>query len=229
MQVGVLPWTNENSLTPYPLTRSFGYDTLLVDANFIQFDGFVPILKSISRDDDSLVFTIQFDLEQVDLTVDIPEMLPGVTVPISSSGRFLGSLTVGTGTSRFVDNALGTQSVIELNIPFISSLVKSIPSTAGVYSIESKYGDLTFEHDSKIWYDVDGQDVTFNAVSGLDYDGELYLKTLNSVSPIDHGVRMEDNQVIKIRSTAPSVIEISLVGTELSTATKPDAIIVTNG
>lgn len=230
MSIGVLTWSNENALNPYPLTKGFGYDSFLIDANFIQFDSFVPILQSVKVVDDIVTITIQFDLET--LAIELNKSFfstAGVVHKIYSGGRYLGKLVFGADASRLVETEIANLDTKIVNIPFLSHLVKSIPSTAGVYSIAGTYGAVKFESDDYVWYDVNSNDVTFNAVSGFDYGNDSYLKTLNEVAPVANSVYIKDSEVIKITSAGNSAIEISMVGTDVSGLLKAQDIIVTNG
>lgn len=226
MKPVVLAWNNETTLTPFPLTKSFSYDSFLIDANFIQFDGFVPVLKSIQLVDGSIQLTIVFDRTVKILSYLVSELItPGSSKVIRHNNRYLGSLTFGTGVGKLI-GSVGNQTLIPLNIPFLASIVKSIPSKAGVYSIDNKYGDLDFTSDAYISYAVDGNEIEFNAVHYPALSTEPFLKTLNSVGPTNNSVFIKNTDIIKIGGDN-STINISLVGTSLSSLTKANAIIVT--
>lgn len=230
MSIGVLSWTNETGLTPYPLSRTFGYDSFLIDANFIQFDDFVPTLQSVKVIDDEVVITILFDSGSIAITLAKTFFsTSGVVHKVYDNGRYLGKLVFGADAARLVETEIANLDTKTINIPFLNHLVRSIPSKAGVFSIDDVYGDMEFDSDAYVWYDLDGNDVTFNAVSGFDYQDDLYLKTLNLVSPVANSVYIKDSQVIKVRSVGNSTIEISLVGTDLDSLTRPGGIIITNG
>lgn len=230
MSIGVLSWTNETSLTPYPLAKSFGYDNFLVDANFVQFDNFIPVLKGIQLVNGYLNITILFDLGAVTTSVAVADAQQyRFTQKIFSADRYMGKLIFGPDTNLLVDSNIANLTTLQLNIPFLSHLVRGIPSKAGVFSVDSKFGALAFTSHSEIWYDTSGNNVTFNAVAGIDYNVTPYLKTLNTITPTHNGVYIEDNQVLKIRSTGTATLEASIVGSELSAINRPISIITTNG
>lgn len=229
-EIGILDWQNENAYSPYPLTTGFGYNGFFLDANFIQFDNFIPTLQTISVEDDSVDITILFDSGPKVITLARSFFTDaGVFTRVYDGARYLGKIVFGADVGRLVDNDLANRTIKKINIPFLSHLVKSIPSKAGVFSIDSLYGDVVFNHDTHVWYDVTGNNVTFNAISGIDYQDIKYLKTLNSTGPINNSVYMKDNQVIKITSIGNAAIEISLVGNAIVDAAKSDSIIVSSG
>jgi hypothetical protein len=69
MSAGILAWQNENGLQHYPLVKDTIVKDFIVDASFIQFDNFIPILHSIEVKANKILVTILFDLESV--TVEI--------------------------------------------------------------------------------------------------------------------------------------------------------------
>jgi len=230
MSIGILSWTNETGLSPYPLTKGFGYNSFLIDANFIQFDNFIPILHSIQVIDDEVIIRILLDNGVNEITLAKSFFsTSGVVHKIFDGDRYMGKLVFGADAGYLVESEIANLNTKTINIPFLSHLVKSIPSNAGVFSIDSVYGTLSFDSDEHIWYDTNSNEVTFNAISGLDYQDDLYLKTLNAVGPVSNSVYLKDSQVIKIKSVGNSAIEISLVGTDLDSVLKPQGPIITNG
>jgi len=231
MSIGVISWTNETSLSPYPLASSFGYDNVLVDANFVQFDNFVPVLNSIELVDTNLELVITFDIGPVTISVPISNLSEyRYSHRITYDNRFLGQLVFGEDVFTILDNTLGNLNIKNIGIPFLPLTVRSIPSTAGVYSLAGKYGPVVMDSEPEIWFDVNSNDVTFNAVAGIDYSDTKYLKTLNSVHPVTNGVYIRDNLVIKVRSLGSSTIEVTLVGaSDVSSLLRSDSIITTNG
>ncbi len=224
----VLSWTNETALTPYPLVKSFGYDGLFIDANFIQFDGFVPVLNTIKVADDNIEITITFDSGPQVLVYTISSVsVIGTTKYVYDGDRYLGTLVFGNGVGRFLNNK-GNQVTLAINIPFLSHTTKSISSTAGVYSIDGKYGNLQFTSDENINYEVDAGDITFNAIALPAVVNTNYLKTLNSVGPLDNSVFIKNTDIVKVTGSTPTVT-ISLVGSVPGGVTQTNAIIVTDG
>ena len=56
-----LNWQNENSLSNFPLSSYIEFRDFLVDARFVQFDNFTPVLNTITVDETSVTLTITFD------------------------------------------------------------------------------------------------------------------------------------------------------------------------
>ena len=227
MKLSTLSWTTETSLSPYPLSKSFGYDSFLIDANFVQFDGFVPILKTIKVADASLEITIKFDLVEKKLSylkTDITTI--GSLKKIYDNERYLGTLVFGSGVTALI-GSLGNQSTVTVNLPFLAHTVKAIPSGAGLYSIDAKYGELSFSSDNYISYDVDDNDIEFNAVAYPPASEELYLKTLNSVGPTNNNVFIKNTDIIKVTG-GTSTVTISLVGSTLKGLLHSGSVIVTS-
>jgi hypothetical protein len=210
MNVGVLSWLNETSLSPYPLARSYGYDGFIVDANFIQFDYFIPILNTITVDDVNITLNITFDLSTESIELPLSFFTgAGVFSSIRANNRYIGKLVFGSGVNAVISEL--NNSTFTVNTPFLSHLVKSIPTVSGVYSIDNLYGDLTFDSNGTVFYEEAGN-ITFNAVATANIDTSPYLKTLNSVVPILNNVYLKDSEVIKITSNGPSQLLISMVG-----------------
>lgn len=226
MNVNVPSWLTETSLTPYPLTKSFGYDALFTDAEFIQFDNFVPTLKSIVIQDSTITFTITFDLYTRSFSSPVDDISTiGSTLRLAVSDRYLGKLVFGSGLALLVAS-IGNDKTLTTNIKFLPHVVKSIPSNCGIFAINDQYGDLTFDHDTHISYetgvDPDLHEITFNAIAYAISPNTPYLKTLNSVGPTNNSVFIKSTDLLKVSGQA-STVEISLVGSILS-----NSIIVTS-
>lgn len=227
MRPVILNWLNENSLTPYPLEKTFGYDGLIIDANFIQFDNFIPVLNSIKFQDKKIAISITFDLlTKIIYLTEEDYNITNLVVTIEEGGRYLGMLKFGNGLTKFVNNS-GEQFSLNIGIKFLPHLVKSIPSRSGVYSIDNKYGPFYFLGDNYISFDVNDNDITFNAIYYPPIETELYLKTLNSVGPTNNNVFIKNTDIIKVASE-PATVVLSLVGTSQKGLTKANAIIVTS-
>ena len=227
MKPVILNWLNETSLTPYPLTKSFGYDGFFIDAHFVQFDNFVPILNYVRFFQKQVEISITFDkVTKILYLNDEYYTTLYSTIRITDNNRYLGLLKFGQGLIKFAEES-GEQRQININTKFLSHVVKSIPSNCGVFSIDNKYGELAFLSDDYVYYDVDGANITFNAVYYPPIENELYLKTLNLVGPEHNNVFIKNTDIIKVYSEASTVI-LSLVGTSQKGLTKPSAIIVTS-
>jgi hypothetical protein len=140
----VLPWQNENSLTSYPLVYPLDYDGFIVDASFIQFDYFVPILNSIFVGPDYMEVTITFDSGEVTQTYSESAYRAGIREIrfMEREDRYLGCITVGERTDFLWENFRGQRLV--KNIPFLPTVVRSIPSKDAVYALDDIYGDVVF-------------------------------------------------------------------------------------
>ena len=216
--IGILSWLNEAALTPYPLQRGFGHDGFLLDANFVQFDNFVPILSTISLGEADLQVTLLIDAGTLTLSIPVSEITGGVMTKrlYDTNSRYVGSLTFGYDVLGPFD--VQTAQTLSLNIPFLAHTVKSIPSKAGVYGLDGFYGDVVFSTDTNIFFDfVDvSNEVIFNAVAVPTYSNVKYLKTLNSVHPTLNSVYIKDSEILKITTPSTSTIQFSIVGANLA-------------
>lgn len=210
--MNVLSWQNETTLSPYPFLASFGHDNFIIDANFVQFDNFIPILSKIEFYDMYVNLEIIFDKFTKVITVAKSNFngLP-YTKTITVDGRYLGKLIFGPDAHIISDELANL--IITVGIPFLSFIVKSIPSDSGVYTIENVYGALIFSSNDDIVFTVDGQNVTFDAVAIPNSSEEVYLKTINGVVPTNNNIIINDSLIIKVSSSGTSVIQFSLVGT----------------
>jgi hypothetical protein len=230
-----LSWQNENSLTSFPLAEPFDLENFLVDASFIQFDGFTPRLKKIKVFPEQLDVTILFDVGEVTSTYHKSSEAYCLRF-YENSARFLGSITFGAGLQIMWASYLGQQ--LERDLPFYRHLVKSIPLKDAVYTLDSLYGEIEFDSlmDSStiialpntlnstlatgktIFYNTDKakENLTFNAVKNHaiynNADKLKPLKKINLVKPIDNNVYLSSNDVIKFNSFNNKRLNITLVG-----------------
>lgn len=234
-QYTILSWQDEHALTSFPLAEPFELENFLVDASFIQFDGFVPRLKKIKVFSEHLEITILFDAGEVTATY-LKSSSSLCLRFYENSARFLGSLTFGPGLQIMWANYMGQQ--LERDLPFYNYLVKSIPLKDAVYTLDSLYGDVEFTSvmDSStvvvqsnslnssvytgktIFYNTDkpSENLTFNAVKNHGIynaaDNLKPLKKINLVKPIDNNVYLSSNDVIKFNSFNNKRLNITLVG-----------------
>jgi hypothetical protein len=234
----ILSWQNETGLTNYPLTLPFDIQNLIVDASFIQFDNYVPELKLIVVNSQSIDITITFDIGDVSESITTTDYQNGRRhIRFIDSGRYLGCLTIGEGASGAWVTSLGRR--IAKSIPFSQNTVRSIPSRDAVYSLDNKYGDVLFGALSDIedtfteiggiiyktqaggntmFYNrsVELNSITFNAVGNHripDNAVELRaLKKINMVPPRDNNIYIESNDVIKFNAINDQNLQITLVG-----------------
>ena len=223
--IGILPWLNENALTPYPLSSSFGYNGFLVDANFTQFDNFTPVLSEIAIDDTQVVITLIIDSGKLQTSVNISDLATqGYTVKLYDNTRYVGCLVFGIKAYPLATQDMANQTFKNLNIKFLSHVVKSISSDSGVYSIQGKFGAVALTNtDGVVSYEQTGQNLTINAIAYPAVKDPHILKSINSVTPQNNNLYMLDNQVIKYKSSGSSELEILLVGGANG------EVIVTNG
>lgn len=206
MNIGALEWLNEHALTDYPLTKYVGIHDFLLDANFVQFDGFVPVLKQCTVLKDQLDLLIQFDEETKKVSIAKQGFIPETSIEITSNSRYLGCIVLGPGLFTLFDKDIGT--VFNWNIPFSSSTVVAVNKEAGVYSIDSLFGNVSFDTGTgiarTIFYGIltenNSSTVIWNAVSLPDsvFSDIVPLKTLNGVHPVKNAVTIKGSELIKI-------------------------------
>lgn len=212
--LNVLSWQNESTLSPYPLSKSIVIDNFIIDANFVQFDAFIPVLKSITANNDTFFIEIEFDQLTKIVEVSKNDLVGSpYTVVINEDGRYLGKLVLGPDANTLYEEIASRE--LKYNTKFLAFLVKSIPSACGVYKIGNFYGELNFSSVDYISYDVAGLKVTFSAVSLPNETNEIFLKTLNGVHPAQNGVYLQDSETIKIVGSGAGTIQISQVGTSV--------------
>lgn len=208
--LNVLSWNNESNLSPYPLVNSFGYDDLIVDANFVQFDNFIPILQTVSAANNLFEFIIKFDNLTKTIVVNKLDLLGSpYTIIIKEGTRYLGKLILGANAVNLYDTL--ANRTLTINTKFLSFLVKSIPSKAGVYKLQSNFGELAITSDNYIWYNLNGNNVEFNAVAFGQFSDDPYLKSVNSVLPTNNSVYIQDSDTVKI-TPSNNTFTVSLRG-----------------
>ena len=198
---------DENALTPYPLSEDIGFNSVIVDANFIQFDGFIPVLQAIKVNVDNvssspqvdIVFTILFDSGVQNISVTTSNS----RVSIVSNGRYLGTLTFGQGLSLL--SVKFANKLITLNTSFLASTVRSVNSQGGLYSLDSKFGDVSIHTDENMYFNISANDVTWNCVGFPNNTGGNALKTLNGVSPVNNSIYLSDSTLLRIASGTASL------------------------
>lgn len=214
-RLGILEWTNEHSLSNYPLSKPMSPMDFIVDASFVQFDGFIPVLKSITVQRTQLILALLTDAGEVKVTVAKPAstFFPGTSVTLESGNRYLGSLTFGQGLLTIFVNHL--DAVLRPNIPFHPSVVKGISSKNGVYAIGGYSGDVEFTTGATpqtraLFYGVEGNMVTWNAGWLGTHLDRTPLKSLNNVLPVNNNVFIEDSDLIKVTPVG-SNLDVSVI------------------
>ena len=240
----VLSWQNEHSLESFPLSSPFEVEDFLVDASFIQFDGFTPVLAEVDVKIDRLVVTILFDEGEVETTYLKTSFNAGVTQMrcFGADSRYLGCLTLGAGVESLWSDYVGQN--LKSGVSFFSHLVRSIPLKDAVYTLDKLYGDVEFgaivdildplavlatsttsliPRGKTVFYNVDknSENITFNAVKNhaLGTASVLTLhplKKINLVAPIANNVYLASNDIIKFNSFNNQSLNIALVGSGTS-------------
>jgi len=140
--IGILEWENEAAASGYPLkTYNNNMLGLIIDAYWFQLDGFVPTLQSVSVDSTGVYFNVlTYSGKLTGLSVS------GENVSIVDSiGRLAGRLFLGESFDGFKAENLG--QTVTVNIPFVSSTVYSLPSSAGVFSLAEITGAVVVSND----------------------------------------------------------------------------------
>jgi hypothetical protein len=187
--IGIKNWLNETGLTNYPLTSTLISDdgrqfpkNFIVDANFIQFDAFIPQLISLTVDDTLISISLRTDSGMITNTYLKSTYLGGIPfLTISLNSRYLGKLVFGDGILE-VFNSFVAATMTTANA-FLATTVRSIPSTAGVFSIDSLYGNLEFSSKKSLFFENTSNTVIFNAVYIPVGDPPNFLKSINQVKP----------------------------------------------
>jgi hypothetical protein len=228
-----LSWQNENALSGYPFKQELELSNFIVDANFIQFDNFIPILNKVFIDTDKIELTLTFDCGVVSgVSFHQEKYAEGdayrlVRIYQPSNNRYLGMLTFGEGLQTIWEQYKGQTFVY--NTPFVTETVRSIPSKDAVYLFDSSYGDIHISRtaqDRTIFYNASEElnSITFNAVGGhtvedvIDAGAVQGLKQINLVKPLHNNINLASNDVIKINPVNASSLQISLVAGNKSTA-----------
>lgn len=209
--IGILEWTNEHSVSSYPLAKAFTPQDFIVDASFVQFDGFVPVLKSITIKQGKATLVIITDAGDVSVVVSRPSSyyFPGYSVELRAGGRYLGQLVFGQGLVTLFSTHL--DAVLKPNIAFLPSVVRGISSRGGLYSLAGYSGDVNVftgvtPQLRTIFFDQLGNQVTWNAGWLGNQVEQQPLKTLNGVTPIGNALFIEDSDLVKVTPQGDGVL-----------------------
>lgn len=218
-----LSWQNENALANYPFAELQEIQDLLVDARFVQFDGFIPILKQIRVDHDTITLSITFDYgEKTNIVLHKSTYMQGdayrnVRMYSEDKSRYLGVLVFGLGAGTLWNDYVGRK--LTYSSSFLPETVRSIPSKDAVYKLDDNYGDLELgrtDNDSTVFYNtsLELNAITLNAVGGHGVQaGQVKegLRKINLVPPLHNNINLASNDVIKIRSLNGTSLTIDLV------------------
>jgi hypothetical protein len=228
----VFGWQNENGLFNFPFSDPFTIQDLFVDASFIQFDNFIPVLKSVYIGYDTISVTMLFDCGEI---TEISGTTPN-QIRFFQNTRYLGCLTLGAAANSIFTNFTG--QIITTDLPVLPMTVRSIPSKDAVYTLDGLYGDVTFgalatDEDlyteiggivyktkaggNTIFYNADTslKSLTFNAVANhhIPENSGIYpLKKINLIPPTGNNIFISSNDIIKFNSINNQKLGISLAG-----------------
>lgn len=227
-QYNPLSWQNENALSGCPFSIEPEIQNFIVDAKFVQFDGFVPTLDYIIVQPDKIYFAITFDCGQVVTsnflkeTYDLGEEYRSLRLYTSNNDRYLGVLVFGLGAADLWQNYIGRK--LTFSQSFSPTTVRSVPFKDAVYLFDGNYGELQLSRtslDSSVFYNTSAalNSITFNAVAGhsvtqgtsvqiLEKKG---LRKINLVPPVNNNINLMSNDVIKIKTFNASSLTIELV------------------
>lgn len=224
-----LNWQNENAISNYPLSYAFELQDFIVDARFVQFDNFVPVLDYVMVENDRVRLAITFDHGQQTNIEYVPLGNQGKCVRIyqSQSNRYMGLLVFGGGASTLISTYAG--QTVSVSTPFLASTVRSIPLKDAVYTLDGSYGDVVMGRtmdDKTIFYSVHEKTLIFNAVTLHEAVGAPEgLRKINLVPPVNNNINISYNDVIKLSSFSSSSITIDLVsGSPSSSFTLPTLV-----
>ena len=218
----VLEWQNENGLSGYPFQTEVEPSGFIVDAKFVQFDDFVPILNYAAIDSTKITLSITFDygthnnitLYKADFLATEAKRFVRAYSEVDS--RYMGIITFGAQTDLVWQNYTGHR--LEYNTRFSAETTRSVPSKAAVYTLDSQYGDVIMSHgatDKAIFYNSrtdDKRALVFNAVGGHTVSGDKDgLREINLVPPINNNINLASNDVIKISNLNNASVSIDLV------------------
>jgi hypothetical protein len=200
---GVLEWRNEHSNNAYPLSSPLFIADLLVDANFVQFEGSLPVFKSLAVT--YTVATLTLTIAAVDYAITLTKPSTDTYASLTSvkiydnTDNYLGSLSFGVGLYQLFDRFVNT--VHTINIPFLPICVNYLSGSAGVYSIAGVYGAVNFNTADNgvkhIFHHITDQQVEWNAVTVPPLEAGTALKTLNHKAPIENNIQIKDNPVLR--------------------------------
>lgn len=215
---GILGWLNENGLSYYPMSKDLIVSDLIIDANFVQFDGFIPILETIEVKPNKIILHIQIDTGLV-LVEILDSYTKGTGVKIYQDTRYIGIVVVGTGYDTL--KRLAINKVLTVNVPFLDIVVRSIPLAAGVFSIEGLTGALTFTKDDTIHFAKTGNTIEWSAVAlATPPSSVVPLKSINLIAPEANNINIYDSDLIKI-TPGIGTVTFNLANSDLSSSINP--------
>lgn len=223
--LGITEWRDERKFDSYPLAQPYPFQGLILDAKFVQFDGYVPVLTKISLAEGNVTLTIKYDTNEV--LIEVNYITGGGTANIydvTEGWRYIGTIVCDSDECVRLLTALPSQQ-LSLNIPFHPSTVHSIPSNTGVYSIAKATGDplQLVSIDDLISFSVDQSQnklsLHANCPPGETTSTIHPIRTINGVPPVNNSVQISPSEVIKISSDT--------AGLKIDLANNPDRVKIT--
>ena len=216
--IGVLNWNNETGLQTYPLTSTLVSDdgrqfpnNFIVDANFIQFDNFIPQLTKLTVTDSSIAITLLTDTGSVTSRYYKASYISGIlAVPFYSNSRYLGKLIFDTGILDVFANFIAEQ--VNTKNAFLATTVRSIPTTAGVFSIDNLCGELEFSSTNSLFFlNTGNNNVNMNAVYIPATTGENYLQSINLVTPRENNLLLLGSSTVNVNPVGVNSLIVNLI------------------
>ena len=219
----VLNWQNENSLSNFPLVSYIEFRDFLVDASFVQFDNFIPVLNTVTVNENSVTLTITFDYGINDsITLSRQTFIENannsnIRLYTPANDRYIGVLSFGPGTLDLFKTHVGR--TLALDMSFSPDTVKSIPLQDAVYTLDGLYGNLSLgrsDTDDSIFYNVAGtkKTIVLNAVKYheiTDTSKKQGLRKINLVPPLDNNINLSANEVLRVTPNSSKSLTISLL------------------
>jgi hypothetical protein len=202
----ILEWQNENRLSNFPFESEIVLPDFIVDAKFVQFDNFTPILNYIQIGNNSISVNIQYDDGIIDALYIKNSGAKSLRLYSEDSYRHIGVLTLGPGAETLLQTHVGQKFTYEIN--FAPETVISIPSTAGVFELDGNFGEVSLSRsavDTTIFYNINTEfnSITFNAVAGHEAVGPAKgLRQINLVKPKNNNINILTNDVLKLSITS---------------------------
>lgn len=230
MSTEILEWEDENILTDFPINVGELGKSVIIDARFIQFDGFVPFLSTLTVTPDEIIFIIKFDTFTKTCSFSRFDFSPFTPFAYLNSDdindvRFLGTITFGDGFFPLFRSSVG--KVFNINAFFDPATVIPVNKNNAVYTLDSLFGSINFRNTDTqdTFFSAATNFITCNAVKNhtIPNDPIIALKQLNLKRPTHNNLFIAGNDVLKIKPVS-SGINLSIVSTANRTQTIPTLI-----
>ena len=156
--IGITQWRGQDGAYPLPSAALAG---LFSDASFVLFDNETPLLVDIQVAN-STTFDFMFDGVNVVSFVNNSACVTNGAFQLRNGNRYYGTLVFGENVS-LLSNYAGT--TMEIGIAFHGDTVRTINSSAGLYSIQGQTGAIDITTDSNIFVTIVSGQAQLNAVS----------------------------------------------------------------